>query len=241
MRQMLYRQIHQDASTVPQNVKDDIGIAICESIKFNRKSLFYFNEKRGSIKTIADQYAYNLPVGCLGIIGPVYYTPSTSDDTVRYKLKEATTDELEDFRFSGNDYNSYATSGRPLLYSVDMADNRLLLAPIPSESEETLDFRYHADLGNPVYNYSGSAWVFSDGVGGATIADTSTYTNSWFKEAFDLIMWRAAYYLWSSIYGGTEESGAKAQTAMTSWAEAKLRLMGETTKRHAKRVLRKYI
>lgn len=241
MRQTLYRHLHQDSSTVPQAVKDDVGIAICEALKFNRKNLYYFNEKRAELATKEDEYAYDLPSDFLGFVGGVYYTPSGSDGSFRFQLKEATTDEVESYRFSGNDYNSFATSGRPLLYSVDMVGKRLIVAPVCSTSDEKIEFRYLSDLGSPRYRYASSAWAFYEGDTENAIADTSTYTNAWFTEAFDLTMWRALYYLWSSIYGGTEESAAKAQTAMLSHTEARLRLMDEGSKRHSKRVIRKYI
>lgn len=241
MRQVLYRHLHQDSSTVPQAVKDDVGIAICEALRFNRKNLYHFNEKRGELATLQDEYAYKLPSDFLGFVGDVYYTPAGSDGSFRYKLKEASTDEVEGYRFAGNDYNSFATSGRPLLYSVDMVGKRLLVAPVCSTSDEKFEFRYLSDLGSPQYRYAGSSWAFYEGESENAISDTSTYTNAWFKEGFDVTMWRALYYLWSSIYGGTEESAAKAQTAMLSHTEARLRLLDEAGKMHSKRVVRKYI
>lgn len=241
LRQLLYRQLHLDSSTVATAVKDDVGVAICEAIKFNRSDSYWFNMARGFITSKNGDYAYPLPTGFMSLIGPVYYTPAGSVDETRYQLQEATVDEIESQKFIGNDYNVLPRPGHARTYAVDMADMRLLTSPSSSADGDIFEFRYQIDPGTPRYRYSGSAWAFYEPDNETAISDTSTYTNIWFQDALDLTMWRALYYLWSSIYGGTEEATMKANLALQSWLEVKNKLRAETAKRMSKRMVRKYI
>lgn len=239
MQRSIYRQIHQDVTTVPQTVIDDVNNAIIDSMKQNKNDRYWFNHKRGTISTEADKYSYALPPDFLGFLGPVYYTPAGSVQESRFALMDATVDEIEENRYAGNDFNTYVQSGRPFKYAVDTVGPSLLLAPTPSQDSDTIDFRYLADGIIPVAQYNGSAWKYYEP--NSTTEIGTSFTNVWLQNAFDLILHRALYLLFTGPYGGTEESAARVQSELMLWAECKLRLQGETTGISSKRTVRKYI
>ncbi len=228
-----------DSTSVPQEVSDKVGRAICESIRFNRHHQYFFNVRRYSLSTFANQYSYPLPKDFLSLAGDLYFTSSGQDGTSRHPLISSTVDAIEGLKYVGNDYGSHFNSGSPMFYAIDITDKKLLFSSVPSENDGVVDFRYVADLGTPSFIWDGTNWTIRSPNSETAIA--ATYSNSWFREGYYITKARAIYHLWSREFGGTETSMAKAQAALMSWQEEKNKLQGETSILQMTQLVRKHI
>lgn len=249
MYQLILRELRVDATTVPQKTQDDIMLAIAEALRYNRTQEVWFNKPVIWISLAEGEYEYSLPDDFLGVVGTVFYRPSSSTDpsqTFQRVLKDGGVDMIEEFRlyptdYSGN-YDSFAR-GEAEKFAIDDANHTILFAPIPSTSDGTVHFRYLADLGTITYKYTGGAWAFYEPFkeGTTTVTTSSTYTNAWFTEGADALRERAMYYLWSRVYGGSEEGDMKAQRSLLQWQDAIQKLIRETNKKQSVKTIRAHI
>lgn len=205
-------------------IEDDVDRAIIDSLRFNRRYRFWFNIGTAEHDTVADQYSYALPTDYLSIVGDVYYT--ASGGSVRTPMMELTVDELEASRGVYEGGTSIAST--PRAYACD--GTSLLVSPAPSVDDETIDYRYHKDLGVPTYAYDGSAWVFREPDGDPLQDD---YTNDFLVHASELVRTRAAYYLHTDNFPRPE----RAQASLQRWLEALAQLRAESTRRRRTRVI----
>lgn len=238
MKQDLLRDLHFDTTTSGSNADNDVSRAIIDSIKFNRRYDFGFTRGKADIYTISDQFEYPLPEGFLGITGDVWSTPSL-DTTGRYTLKNRPIDWMEKNRYRVNGQDRTLNTGDVGYYGINVATKSIVLSPVPSDDGTLIEFYYHYDPGTPDFVYTGSAWAFYDP--GTTNAISGTYSNAWFTDAYRLTFNRAAYYLLTGAYGGTEEAAMKAQQYMQQWSEELNRLRGDFAKYVGNREIRRYL
>lgn len=246
--QSILRELRQDSTSPSQKTKDDIMLSIAEALRYNRAIETWFNRRKIYITLEEDRYAYDLPADFFGIIGPVFYRPNTDEDTVstvsQRKLRDGSQDMVEEYRHFATDYSSSVnmfTRGQAELYAVDDTANQILFSPIPSSSDGIVHFRYLSDLGTITYKHDGTNWVFYEPGTETAISVTSTYTNAWFTEGIDMLRERTMYYLWSRVYGGSQEGEQKAQRSLLQWKDAQTRINAEGSKRQSMRTVRAWI
>lgn len=224
-----------------------VDIAIADAIRFVRNEKFWFNGDSHSFLTIADVHVYDLPKDFLSFRGRAYVTPENSDTTGRYPVNTVSADEIETYRFSGEDYGVHENRGIARQIAADLLGKRLLIGPMPSNGGDLIEFKYTKDLGTPVYTVTTSSSAPPSIVSVVTLLNpdggtlSSTFSNEWFGEGFKLIKERALYELWSRFYGGTEEAAVSAQGALSRFLEEKSRLQGETASIAAPNQVRKYL
>jgi len=223
-----------------------VDAAIAEAIKFCRNEEYWFNSAKHEFQTIADTYQYELPADFLSIRGDVFVAPDGSAGT-RYAIRHMSLDELESYLFTLSEWDGYQTTGRAKVYAIDNASRKIHLGPTPSNSGDTIYFRYTRDLGTPTYTATTASSSPPSLATVVTLLDpdgsalSSTYTNEWFKEGFDLIRNRAMYYLWTRYHGGTEEANARAQNYLMQFLEERNRIRGESTDKTSPRLVKRYI
>lgn len=246
--QSVLRELRQDAISVPQKTKDDIMLSLAESLKYNRAFETWFNRKSHSLELEEDVFAYTLPKDFLGVVGAVFYRPfselSTATAATQRRLRDGSQDMIEEFRYYATDFTAPVntfTKGEAELYAVDDTNRQMLFSPIPSTAGGRVLFRYLADLGTITYKHDGTNWTFYEPNSTTTITVTSTYTNPWFNEGIDMLRERAMYYLWSRIYGGSEEGETKAQRALLQWKDAQTRINAEGGRKQSIRTIRSWI
>lgn len=229
MRQMLYRVCHSDTTTSGSEAESDVTRAIIESIGYNRRYNFGWNEAVYQFYTEQDMARYDLPRDFVTMAGEVFYS-STSDGSVLSKrpMKWRSLEWVESNKFVITDGNEYLDSGVPYFYAIDPKGKRLVLSPTPSTTNDLIEFSYIRDPGTPRFKYTGSAWAFY--LPDSDDAISATFTNEWFNEGFYLIFNRAAFILWSREMGGTEEATIRAQEHLKLWADELARLRAETAR-----------
>lgn len=243
LKQLIIRELHQDTSAVSTAVTDDVTLAIIESMRFNRRFPFYFNTGTYRTETKIGEYTVNLPSDFLGVLGGVFYTPTYNLNGTsvtsgsRYQLTQGSVDNIESLRLKGTDYGRETVTGYATMYAIDTNGSpaRILLSPVPT-SVDTIDFRMIYDLGTPDI----------DGSGGWSYYERGTLTawsgeSRWFKEAVDLIKYRALYILWSGVYGGSDVADGFAMKNLNKWKEEYSRLCGETSRLRSGGYIGKYI
>lgn len=211
-----------------------IDIAIADAIKHNRGERLWFNGAKYTLTTVDSVYEYPLPADFLGLRGRVYCTPENSTSNGRFPLQSATTDEVETYLYSGAEYDTLEERGTAKRVAIDLAEKRLLVAPIPNPGGDTIFLRYTKDLGTPKYTVSTtssappslSATVTLLSPTGGTLE--ASFTNEWFGEGFKLTKERALYELFTRFHSGTEEAQKNAEGALIRYLEELKRLRGET-------------
>lgn len=247
MYQLILRELRVDATTVPQKTQDDIMLSIAEALRYNRTQEVWFNKTVFWVSLSEGIFEYDLPEDFLGIVGSVFYRPSSTTDpsqTYQRVLRDGGIDMVEELRMYPSDFTGgydYFAKGEAEKFAIDDASHKIVLAPIPSNSDGTVHFRYLADLGTITYKHSGSAWVFYEPFTQTAITTTSTYSNAWFTEGADALRERAMYYLWSRVYGGSEEGETKAQRSLLQWQDAMQKLIRETSKKQSIKTMRAHI
>lgn len=232
MQKELYRCIKID--TAGDTIAADVKRAIVESIRFNRRNVFGFNQSTHQISTENGQQRYSLPRDFLGLLGPVWWSQNTDDGQFsgRRELVWRPIQWIEANLYRVPGTSEYLNLGDSRAYSIDQRDHTIALSPVPGTSDCRLDFMYHKDPGTPGYYWNTSvspaAWKFTAPFTEDAISDT--YTNEWFDEAYHLVLNRAAVILWSRIYGATDEAMAQQENFLRLWGEELARLRGETAR-----------
>jgi len=239
MKEHLLRDLHIDTLPSGSEAGDDVDKAIIESIRYNRKFLFTFNQAKAKLRTVANSRTLSLPVDFLGLITEPYI--QTSEDAYnKRKLVSRTLDWIEENEWRGTEWETAITTGEPRFYAMDPSNKTINLVPIPQDDGELITFTYHKDPGTPTYKYTGSAWAFyTPFTDSETLA--ATYTNEWFKEGYHLVYNRAAYLLWTRVFGGTEEASIRAAEHLKQWAEEVNSLRAEGAVFQAPTEIRRWI
>ncbi len=237
MQKELLRCIKVD--TAGNEIAADVKRAIVESIKFNRRNTFGFNQATAQLATENGVQRYALPVDFMGLMSPVWWSQSiTTEDSEtptfsgRRELVWRPMPWIEANLYRVPGTSEYLNLGDSRAYSIDQRDHTLILSPVPGSSDCRLDFVYHKDPGTPGYYWntavSPAAWAFTAPHLEDAIADT--FTNEWFNEGYDLVLNRAAFILWSKVYGGSDESATMQENFLRLWGEEMARLRGETAR-----------
>ena len=243
--QLMLRNIHQDASSSNQKTIDSILRAISESLKYLRAQEVYFNEKLFTIQLESGKNSYALPQDFLGIKGEVQYKQSLSD-SLQSPLTNTTLDHFLISRptdiyslYPDITPTSYFVSSEPdhNYYAVDV-EGRLIYI---GKQSGYVSIKYLADLGTIQYKHDGSNWIFYIPGTDTTLTHTSTYTNRWFKDGFDVLKTRTEYYLWSREFGNTEPAAARAQIALGQSMDALASLQNEGRARSSNSVIRRHL
>lgn len=206
--------------------------SLCEALRFLRAIRFWWNEDVATLTTIADQYEYDLPTDFLAMIGKCYYIDA-GDTSSKRVMYEKTVDWMEDYKYDGFDWESMIMSGPPQFYSI--RESKMLLLPVPTESGDSVEFRYIKDLGTPIEKYNGTAWTVYAADGVTTLPATTT--NAWFTTGRDLLKHRALYVLYDNFY----KDEALASKHMQKYLETLQRLRGQFTRRRATRSVRPWL
>ena len=238
--QKVTRQLHQDGITTSPTV-DGIKIAIIDAMRFMRSQPFFFNTRRYTVNTTANDYSVPLPEDFMSLDGNVYFLRSGSP-SARTILRPETVDFVETYKDSLMDYpRTLRYTGYPIAYAISEEQDyrRMLIAPTPDTSDHSVYFRYVFDVGCPRYQYNGSTYSFY--LPKTDDSLTGTWTNPFLQHALDMIAYRAVYDLWSGIYGGTDEAQNKASIALGRWTEEISRLRKERSRSRQGISVRKYI
>jgi hypothetical protein len=226
MSQHLLREMHIDPGTTDANsqVTNDVKIAICESIRFNRRYRFPFNDRWYTFQTIANVDRYDLPHDYIGIVQDSVWSVPSSEFLAKTKLKSMPIQHSNQVQQSSVANVAYRETGSPYGFSIDAGAKKMVILPIPSLTGDTIEYLYVADIGTPVFKYTGSAWAFYEpqdqgSMGNATVTLATTHTSAWFQEAYWLTFYRAAINLFSRAYGGVEGATEKVQMYASMWQE----------------------
>lgn len=226
MKQHLLREIHLDPDTTDANsqVGNDVDIAIIEAIRFNRKYRLGFNDAWYTFTSEVDVDRYPLPVDYLGLVQDSVYTVPSYDYMSKTKLKSIPLQQANQVRQSSVASIAYRESGPPYAFAIDTSEREFVLLPIPSSGGDIIEFQYIADIGTPVFKYTGSAWAFYEpqelgSMDNASTTLSTTFTNAWFQEAYWLTFYRAAQMLLLGPYGGSPGAEQKAQSYAALWQE----------------------
>lgn len=248
MTQHLLREVHIDPDTTDANsqVTNDVKIAIIEAIRFNRKYRLGFNDAWYTFTSEVDVDRYPLPVDYLGLVQDSVYTVPSYDYMSKTKLKSIPLQQANQVRQSSVASIAYRESGPPYAFAIDTSERELVLLPIPSQSGDIIEFQYIADIGTPVFKYSGSAWVFYEpqelgSMDNVVTTLSSTFTNAWFQEAYWLTFYRAAQMLLLGPYGGSPGAEQKAQSYAALWQEQLNALRSEVRMMRSATEIRAYI
>lgn len=221
-----------DTTSAGSVADTDASRAICESIKFNRRFLFGWNQAEGQIATVNGQQKYKLPLDFLGLTSPVYWSQNVeTEDSVtptfsgRRELVWRPMQWIDANLYRVPGTSEYLNLGDSRAFGLDMKDRTLALSPVPGSSDSRLDFSYHKDPGTPGFIYDGSTWTITAPWSQDAIA--ATFTNEWFDQGYQLVLARAAFILWSKIYGNTDEAAAAQENCLRLWGEEISRLRGE--------------
>lgn len=243
--QLLLRNIHQDASSSNQKTVDSILRSIAESLKYLRSQSVYFNEKQTTIQLESGKNRYELPLDFLGIRGEVMYCQSATD-TLLQPLINTPIDHLQitrptqdDLGFESNEVFDFFISSdtNHSYYSIDTEGRYFYVG----KQEGFVKLRYLADLGTIDYKHDGSNWVFRIPKTDTAITQTSTYTNKWFTDGFDVLKTRCEYYLWSREFGNTEAASTRAQIALGQSMDALSQAQNEGRARASSTQIRRWM
>ncbi len=237
MKQDLYRTLHLDSNTSGTLVAADVTKAIIEAIRFNKNQSFWSNVRQFSISTTQDQYRYSLPSDYVGLASDVLYKPQDNEQNI--VLRERSVNWCEEQRYRGDIWDASISTGNPDFYGIDVHSHELVLIPVPYQDGDVVTFKYITDLGVPSFKYTSGAWTFY--APNSTVALTDSFSNAWFTDYYELTMNRAAFLLWTTVYGGSEEAQIKAQEHLKLWAEQLNKLRTDVTKRASKHQIRRYI
>lgn len=244
--QLLLRNIHQDASSSNQKTVDSILRSIAESLKYLRSQSVYFNEKTCIIQLESGKNKYELPQDYLGIKGDVMYFSSFTD-TNFFPLTNTTIDHLLIVRPSDTELNSQSEDGvsefftasesNSNYYAIDNEGRFIYLG----KQTGFIKLRYLADLGTIDYKHDGSNWIFRIPKTDTAITQTSTYSNRWFTDGFDILKTRCEYYLWSREFGDTETSAQKASVCLGQSMDALNQVQNEGRTRSSSTEIRRHL
>lgn len=238
MKQDLYRLLRMDSNIAGTSVVTDVTKAIIEAIRFNKNQRFWTNERSHKFVTTSGQFRYPLPPDYLGLASDVFYSPS-DDETYRAPLRQRTVDWCEEMKVRGDSWDTAINSGNPDFFAIDEATHEILLVPMPYQDGDQIDFKYVTDMGVPTFKYASSTWNFYQPQSSVALSDT--FTNGWFTEYYELVLNRAAYTLFATVYGGTEEATMKAQEHLKLWAEQLNKLRTDASKRSSATSIRRWL
>lgn len=219
----ILREMHLDATTPATKTVEDVMRAIVDSMEYNRQYETPFNKKYYEVSLESERSRYPLPPDFIRISGTVFRVNST--DGYQLPLRATNINQIEEYRWklSNDDGEPTELTGAPDFYAIDGTTNELVVNPSPgsTDPETKIRFNYIADLGTPTMEHNGTNFLFYEPGTTTTItAGSSTYTNAWLVQGKNVTKRRALYYLWSSPYGTTEGSEAKAARALVQWQEA---------------------
>lgn len=242
--QSLLRNIHQDAAGSNQRTTDSILRAIAESLRYNRTCKTYFNVKSYIIPIVSGTTEYDLPIDFLGLMGEVKWVESLTSPT-QISMEDAGYDFVLNIRerdYVGDTEDSDAAAFVPnqedhWYFAIDVEGKKLYTG----KSSGYLKLRYVADLGTIDFKHDGSNWIFYEPGTSTALTSSSTYTNKWFTEGFDVLRCRAEYYLWSREFGNTESAMQRAQVCLAQWQDARDTLTKETQSKKSNRRVRAWI
>lgn len=242
--QTLLRNIHQDASAVNQRTNDSILRAIAESLRYNRTTKTYFNIKSHIIPIETGVVEYNLPEDFLGLMGEVKWVESLTSPT-QISMEDAGIDFVLNIR--ERDYTGDADDADAISFVPDQEDHWYFAIDnegkklYTGKSSGFLKLRYVADLGTIGFSHDGTNWIFTEPNTDTALTSSSTYTNKWFTEGFDVLRCRAEYYLWTREFGNTESTMQRAQIALGQWQDARDAITKETQSKKSNRRVRAWI
>lgn len=248
MRQELLGELHidPDTSDTDSQVTNDVTRAIIESIRYNRRHRFGFNERWGVIVLTASVDTYDLPGDFIGLVPDMVFSVPNDGYLERRKMKSLPLQHAHQLGQSVIAEPSFREIGTPFAYAIDAGSRQMIVYPKPLTSSDTIEYMYVADVGTPVAKYTGSAWAFyvppEDGnIANASTTLPATHTSPWFQEAYGLVFCRAAYILLTRKYGGIQGSEAKAAQYISQWAENLNLLRAETRMMRSVTEVRKHL
>lgn len=248
MRAALLRELHVDPDTsdADSQVTNDVNLAIIESIRFNRKYRFHFNTRWYTFKTQANVDRYSMPADFLGLVPDSVFSVPSYEFLAKTKLKSVPIQHANQVQQSSIASEAYREIGSPSAYAIDPGSKTMILLPIPSADDDAIEIYYIADIGTPVAKYASSTWSFyaPPETGVATTAGETlpaTFTNAWFQDAYELTMTRAAYYLFTRTYSGSQGAAEKANQYITQWTEQLNSLRSASRMLQSATEVRKYI
>jgi len=239
MVKQLMTELHFDNNTTGTQAETDAKVAIIDSINFTKRQKAWFNERRHTIYSSDGVFGYPLPNDFMGLVGNVYYTASDNDPLTRVVLRYRSPEWCEEHKSRGEEWDTSVNSGNPDFYSIDAGANEMLLVPIPYQDGDKIEFKYVVDDGVPTYKVVSTTWTFYLPNSSETLP--ATFTNVWFTSAYRMIFARAAYYLLTGAYGGTEAAMVKGTEYIKQWAEELNKLRAETKSKASPRGVRRHI
>lgn len=165
---------------------DRIWRAIIDSIRYYRSHPFFFLRKTGSFTTTVGQSTYGnvADEGADKGYPDDFVAPITIYTTFSSRLSDPLPQRpIQTIREATRSTESQGLPDMYAWFSEKIVFDR------EAHVAFTVNLDYHADIGTPLYTYSGSAWSFFESDGSTGL--TSSFSNDWFVEADDLIRYEA--------------------------------------------------
>lgn len=214
MRQEILEDTHSQVST------NAITRKIIASIRHHRANRLWFSDRSFRFNLVSGQSEYapddasGLPSDLVEIVGNRIWVSLDGNDTQRYPIYRKGSDTVEEIR------SIDTTPDHP--FAWDFWGGALRIVPTPDDSDHVLDGRYVRNIGEPLAEYAGGAWVFKTPDASALL--DAAYTSDWFEDGYSLVRHYAVYLLFAEVLRDPTEAGA----ALQRWAEAKMVLDEES-------------
>lgn len=215
----MVRAVFEDTASLMGSDSDGIKRAIVDSIRHHAAHRYWWGDDtfEAPLPEGVDVFApgAGLPADLREIAGDALYLTNSDDIYERRRIVRVSPERMQELRAS--------TYTEELPAYFDWWGGKLRLYPISGEQGWKLSGRYVRDVGQPVYEYTGGAWVFYTPDRLATMSDS--YSSDWFRveKCFELVKRYAVYLIYQNRLRRFDEANAVLQT----WAELKATLEDE--------------
>jgi hypothetical protein len=237
--QKTLRLLSLDNETEGAVVEDDVRIAIIDAMEDSKHFSFWFNQAKGTVITVAEQDSYFLPKDFISMVGVPVLNSSQNAAATRRRLQYMPIDWCIENKWRGKDTEMTLNTGDPEIYSIEPMSNKMLLIPVPSESDDEIEYTYTRSCSIPYYIHDGQNWKFYKN--GSSVELDDDFKNPWLEFAHEMIVYRAAYKLLTGYYGGTGESEQKAQACLSTWMDLLNTKRAEHTRRGSPKGITRWI